>query len=94
MAAQVENSENNEDAMTRLKDSVQSLKADVAELQDRASAGLRDLKDKSQVYREKSGEVIGSVAEYCKENPQQAALIAGATGLGVGIILGLLMRGR
>ena len=86
--------ENSEDAVGRLKDSVQSLKADVAELQDRASAGLRELKEKGQVYREKSGEVIDSVAEYCKENPQQAALIAGATGLGVGVILGLLMRGK
>ena len=86
--------EAHDDNVTRLKETVQSLKEDVAELQNRASAGLRDLKEKGQEYRQMSGEVIDSVAAYCKENPQQAALIAAATGLGVGIILGLLMRGK
>ena len=86
--------ESNEDAVTRLKDSVQTLKEDVAELQNRASARLNDLKEKGQVYREKGGEVIDSLGEYCKENPQQAAIVAGATGLGIGVILGLLMRGK
>lgn len=86
--------ESNEDAVTRLKDSVQTLKEDVADLQSRASARLNDLKEKSQVYREKGGEVIDSLGEYCKENPQQAAIVAGAAGLGIGVILGLLMRGK
>ena len=86
--------QNNEDSVARLKETVQSLREDVAELQGRAAAGLKDLKEKGQVYRERSGELIDSVAEYTKENPQQAALVAGAAGLSLGIILGLLMRGR
>ena len=42
MSAEIES---NEDAVTRLKDSVQTLKEDVAELQNRASARLNDLKE-------------------------------------------------
>lgn len=85
-------SDMNEDM--RLRDAVQTLKEDVAELQDKAAATLKDLRDRGQVYKEQGAEVLESMAQYCNENPQRAALIAGAAGLGAGLILGMLLRGK
>ncbi len=78
----------------RLRDTVQSLKEDVVELQNKAAATLKDLREKGQVYKDQGAEVLESMAQYCNENPQRAALIAGAAGLGAGLILGMLMRGK
>jgi ElaB protein len=82
------------ESMTKLKESLHVLKQDAHELQSRASATLRELSDRTARYREDAGEIIDAMAEYCKENPQRAALIAAGAGLGLGVILGLLMRGK
>ncbi|MFN3605062.1 MAG: hypothetical protein ACK4UJ_10165 [Leptonema sp. (in: bacteria)] len=51
------------------------------------------LKEKIQVYGEGAEEFIDSLGRYIKENPQRASIIAASLGLGLGLILGLLIRG-
>lgn len=63
------------------------------ELTRKAQESLEQLKGKVAVYREGADEFIDALALYIKENPQRAAIIAGVTGVGLGLILGLLLRG-
>jgi len=69
-----------------IKEGIQSLGAGAGEQ-------FNELREKVMVYREGANEFFDSMGEYMKEHPQKSSLIAGGIGLGVGIILGLLMRG-
>lgn len=65
-----------------------------AELGHQAREGVQHLRERVGVYQEGATEFLDSLALYIKENPQRAAIIAGASGLGLGLLLGLLIRSR
>ncbi|MCB1306950.1 MAG: hypothetical protein KDK30_02160 [Leptospiraceae bacterium] len=90
MEAEVEHNEEN----NRLRESIKQLKKDAADIQHRARQNLHDLRDRAQGYQESAREIIDEIADYCNENPQKAALIAAATGVGFGLVLGMMLRGR
>jgi len=69
-------------------------KEEASHLGDRAKEELGKLKDRASVYKEGANEFLDAAAAYIRENPQRSVLIAAGTGIGLGIILGLLMRGR
>jgi len=79
-------SETERDTAKKLKESFQSMGAGAEEK-------FNDLREKMMVYREGANEFFDSMAEYIKENPQKSSLIAGGVGLGLGVIIGLLIRG-
>ena len=74
------------DTAHKIKEGIQSLGADAGEK-------FNELREKMMVYREGANEFFDSMADYIKENPQKSAIIAGSIGMGIGVILGLLMRG-
>ena len=75
------------------KDTAKKIKEGMQNLGSEAEQQFNELREKVMVYREGANEFFDSMAEYIKENPQRATLIGGSIGLGVGIILGLLIRG-
>ncbi len=71
----------------RLKEKYQQIKA-------KAGDELSNVRERMAVYGEGAEEFIDSVGRYVKENPQRSVMIAGAVGLGLGVLVGLLVRGR
>ncbi|MCB1323980.1 MAG: hypothetical protein H7A21_01405 [Spirochaetales bacterium] len=86
--------EDTKSAGERLKKGVSQLKSEAAELQNRAQENLAELRTRAREYQETAGQFLDSMADYCNEHPQRAALIAGVAGVSAGIILGLMLRGR
>ena len=83
-----------EEYQHKMKEGVDHLKEEAAHLRDKAEEGYRYVRERAQPYQQEAHEFIDSVGKYAKENPQTAAMIAGAAGMGIGIILGMLMRGN
>ncbi|MDH5654495.1 MAG: hypothetical protein OEZ34_01190 [Spirochaetia bacterium] len=75
------------------KETAKKIKEGIQTLSSDAEKQFNELRDKMMVYREGANEFFDSMAEYIKENPQKATIIGSSIGLGLGIILGLLMRG-
>lgn len=71
----------------RLKEKVQQVRA-------RAGEEWANVRDRVSVYSEGADEFIDSVGRYVKENPQRSVMIAGAVGVSVGVLIGLLLRSR
>ena len=82
----------------RFHESVQHLKEGANQFGDRAqesfNEGWREFRNRASVYQGEANEFLDELAKKIKENPQQSALVAGAVGVGVGLVLGLMMRGR
>lgn len=76
-----------ESASGRIKEQVQHAKK-------RAGEEWENVRERISVYSEGADEFIDAVGRYIKENPQKSAIIAAASGLGAGLILGLLLRSR
>ncbi len=89
MAQEMENT-NQEDA--RIKQKYEELKQKYEKLKSKVGEEWDQVKEKMHVYQEGAEEFIDSVGRYIKENPQRATIIAASIGLGVGLILGLLIR--
>jgi len=70
------------------------IRGSVQHARQRAGEEWDHVRDRLSVYGEGADEFIDAVARYIKENPQRSAIIAGATGLGIGLIAGLILRGR
>ncbi len=70
------------------------LKEKVQQARQKAGEEWEHVRDRLSVYGEGADEFIDSVGRYIKENPQRSAMIAAAAGVGFGLILGLLVRGR
>jgi ElaB/YqjD/DUF883 family membrane-anchored ribosome-binding protein len=70
------------------------LKEKVQMARQKAGEEWEHVRERLSVYGEGAEEFIDSLARYIKENPQRSAMIAGAAGLGIGLILGLLLRDR
>jgi ElaB/YqjD/DUF883 family membrane-anchored ribosome-binding protein len=81
------------DVNEKIKENLKHIKEDASHYAERAGEGIREFREKMHVYREGANEFLDSMSTYIKENPQRSALITGGIGLGLGIILGLLMRG-
>lgn len=77
----------------KLKEGVQHLKDEASHLGEKARSGMNYLRDRTQIYQEGASEFLDSMSTYIKENPQRSAMIAGLTGLSLGVVLGLLLRG-
>ncbi|MBW7857634.1 MAG: hypothetical protein H3C43_04920 [Leptonema sp. (in: Bacteria)] len=80
-------SQESDSASGRIKERVQHAK-------QRAGEEWENVRERISVYGEGADEFIDSVGRYIKENPQRSAIIAAASGLGAGLILGLLLRSR
>lgn len=63
-------------------------------MKDEAVQMGHKVKERMTVYKEGASEFMDGMSEYVKENPQKSALIAMGAGVGLGIIIGLLLRGR
>ena len=87
-------SEQESSVASKVKSGYQSVKSEAAHIKERAGEEYQHLKEKAAVYGEGAQEFIDAVGQYIKENPQRAALIAASAGLGMGLLLGLLIRGR
>lgn len=70
------------------------LKEEASKLSDKAREELQKLKEKASVYKEGATEFLDAASTYVKENPQRSMVIAGVAGIGLGVIIGLLLRGR
>lgn len=82
----------NPEKVANIKETLENLKHDALEIQAKAKETLNELKDRSQVYQETAKQALDQAAEYCNENPQKAAAIAAAAGIGMGVILGMLLK--
>ncbi|GIX41326.1 MAG: hypothetical protein KatS3mg129_1059 [Leptospiraceae bacterium] len=76
-----------------LKQKYEDLKQKYEALKGKAGEEWIHIKEKMQVYGEGAEEFFDSLSRYIKENPQRASIIAGALGLSIGFILGILIRG-
>ncbi|KAB2932965.1 MAG: hypothetical protein F9K24_08855 [Leptonema illini] len=79
---------------TMQQESPGRLKEKVQQARQKAGEEWEHVRERLSVYGEGADEFIDSVGRYIKENPQRSAMIAGAAGLGIGLIAGLLLRGR
>lgn len=79
---------------SKFKDKYENVKNEAAHLRERAGEGYQHMKERVSVYGEGANEFIDAVGQYIKENPQRSAMIAASAGVGVGLVLGLLIRGR
>ena len=68
------------------------LKEGIENIRDEASEKFSKVREQAMVYREGAHEFLDSVSDYIKENPQTASMIAGAVGMGIGMIFGMLIR--
>lgn len=87
MAENMDTLQGQEAAGSRLKEKVQQVRA-------RAGEEWSNVRDRVSVYSEGADEFIDSVGRYVKENPQRSVMIAGAVGVSVGVLIGLLLRSR
>lgn len=70
------------------------LKEKYHQVRARAGEEWSNVRERLSPYGEGAEELIDSVGRYVKENPQRSVMIAGAAGLGLGVLVGLLLRGR
>ena len=78
----------------KIKDGLHHIEERAQQLGQRATEQAQHVRERVSVYQAGASEFLDSMAVYIKENPQRSALIAAGMGVGVGIILGMLMRGR
>lgn len=83
-----------QEEISLLKKKYDDLKQKYDQLKEKLGVDWGQIKDKMQVYGEGAEEVIDAMSRYIKENPQRASIIAGLIGLGIGFILGMLIRGN
>lgn len=70
------------------------LRAGIGHMKEEAAQLGEKLKERVTVYKEGASELLDSASEYIKEHPQKSAMIALGVGVGLGVIVGLLLRGR
>lgn len=78
----------------KVREGIQHLEERAQQFKERASEKAQQVRERVSAYQAGANEFLDSMAVYIRENPQRAALIAAGMGVGVGIILGMLMRGR
>lgn len=87
-----------QEGVQQFQEGVEQMKKSAAQMSGRANEtfhiGMKEFKNRATVYQGDATEFLDSMAVYIKENPQRSALVAGAAGLGLGLILGLMTRGR
>ena len=81
-----------QETTSKLKEGLMNVEEKAARLGQKATEKMDNIKTRAVVYQQTTGEFIDALAEYIKQNPQRSALVAGATGVGLGIIVGLLLR--
>jgi ElaB/YqjD/DUF883 family membrane-anchored ribosome-binding protein len=67
-----------------------NLNVDGAAIQERAQAGVRELRSRLTALEEQLGEKAHEVDDYVRENPWQSVAVVG----GVALLLGLIMGRR
>ncbi|MBS0578724.1 MAG: DUF883 family protein [Proteobacteria bacterium] len=65
-----------------------SLNIDGAALNERAQAGVRELRARLNSLQDQLGERAGEVDDYVRENPWQTLAVVGGVALLLGLILG------
>lgn len=78
----------------KVKESYEQARKKASELGHKADEEFAHLKEKLNTYSHGADEFLDELAAYIRENPQRAAMIAGVTGLSIGILIGLVLRGR
>lgn len=89
-----ENNNGNETSVKKIKDNLENLEKKVKDMGRKAAGSAVKMKANAAHYQDEAAELLDSLAKYIDENPQKATIIAAATGLGIGIIVGLLLRNR
>ena len=78
----------------KIKDGIHHIEERAQQLGQRASESVQQVRERAAAYQAGASEFLDSMAVYIKENPQRSAMIAAGMGLGLGVIVGLLLRGR
>ncbi len=90
----MENKQNaSQEDISTLKQKYEELKQKYEVLRSKAGEEWSHIKEKMHVYGEGTEEFIDSVGRYIKENPQRSTIIAASIGFGIGLILGLIIKG-
>ncbi len=92
MSTEVESTGNAARIKDSLNASLGTFKENASKYGQAAAEEIEHLRGRLGEYQEKSKEMLDTISAFVRENPQHAAMIAGATGLGIGLILGLLLR--
>ncbi len=92
----MEDIDNPQDGTTanRIKETIQNFQGKAAVGAARAGESIENMREKAAVYQQGAEELIDSLGAYIKENPQRSAVIAAGVGIGMGVIVGLLLRNR
>lgn len=80
------------EGLNSLNEGLGSFKENAAKYGHAAAEEIEHLRGRLGEYQERSQEFLDVLSEFVKENPQHAAILAATTGLGIGLILGLLLR--
>ena len=80
------------EGLNTLNEGLGSMKENAARYGQSAAEEIEALRLKLNQYQDRSKELLEVLAEFIRENPQHAALLAATTGLGLGLILGLILR--
>lgn len=75
----------------KLKQGYEQLKGQAQKARARAQETYEQARARAHVYGEGAQEFVDAAGQYVKENPERSTLIAGVTGLGFGLLLGLLI---
>ena len=75
----------------KLKQGYENLKGQAQKARARAQDTYEQARARASVYGEGAHEFVDAAGQYVKENPERSTLIAGVTGLGFGLLLGLLI---
>ncbi|MCB1165876.1 MAG: hypothetical protein KDK37_05275 [Leptospiraceae bacterium] len=75
----------------KLKQGYEQIKGQAQKARARAQETYDQARARAAVYGEGAQEFVDAAGEYVKENPERSTLIAGVTGLGFGLLLGLLI---
>ena len=75
----------------KLKQGYENLKGQAQKARARAQDTYEQARARASVYGEGAQEFVDAAGQYVKENPERSTLIAGVTGLGFGLLLGLLI---
>ena len=78
----------------RIREGLHHIEEKAEAFRSRAAEGVQQVRTRAGAYQAGASEFIDSLALYVKENPQRSAAIAACAGVGLGVIIGLLMRRR
>ena len=85
-------------AQARLNEAIDLADRNIREAARRVELALRDgfdqLRERAEPYRDSASQQIDEAQKYVVERIKERPLVATLTGLGVGLLLGLLMANR